>query len=75
MRIVSKNEIEKLARLVRHNRKEHVQGFQQSRLYPPYHFWNATGSERSPMYQTIYVTPKLLAEAEAMVEAEQPAAL
>jgi hypothetical protein len=64
MRIVQKHEIGKLVSLLRGIAKEQITGFHKSSLYPPYLFWNATGSEQSKMYTTIYVTPALLAEAE-----------
>ena len=67
MRIVEKSEIEKLISLLERIRKEYVQKFQPSRLYPKYMFWNAAGTEQSKMYQTIYVTPALLEEAEKQI--------
>lgn len=67
MRIIEKSEIEKLVSLLTRIRKEYVTPFKQSKLYLPYMFWNRSGSEQSTMYQTLYVTPALLAEAEKLV--------
>jgi hypothetical protein len=67
MRIVSKNEIGKLVSLLERVRKEYATKFHPSRLYPKYMFWNAAGTEQSKMYQTIYVTPTLLAEAQKLL--------
>jgi hypothetical protein len=64
MRIVGRNEIDKLVKLLERIRKEHVTPFKQSRLYPKYMFWNRADNEQSKMYQTIYATPALLADAE-----------
>jgi hypothetical protein len=67
MRIVERSEIGKLVTLLGRIKKEYVQNFKPSRLYPKYMYWNAAGTEQSKMYQTIYVTPALLAEAEKQV--------
>jgi hypothetical protein len=67
MRIVAKNEIAKLVTLLTHIRKEQVTPFKPSRLYPKYMFWNRADNEQSKMYQTIYATPALLAEAEKLL--------
>jgi len=60
---------------LRSNDKGHVAAFKQSALYPNYMFWNAAGNEQSEMYQTVYATPALLAEAEELLKAEQSSAL
>lgn len=67
MRIISKNEIEKLASLLDRIRKEYVTPFKRSNSYPKYMFWNRAGTEQSTMYQTVYATPALLAEAEKLL--------
>jgi hypothetical protein len=67
MRIVEKYEIGKLASLLERIRKEQVTPFKPSRLYPKYWFWNRADNEHSKMYQTIYVTPALLTEAQKLV--------
>jgi hypothetical protein len=70
MRIIEKTEIDKLVSLLTRIRKEYVTPFKPSRLYPPYYFWNRSGTEQSKMYPTLYVTPKLLEEAQQMANAE-----
>jgi hypothetical protein len=67
MRIVAKSEIGKLVSLLERIQKEYVAKFRPSRLYPQYMYWNAAGTEQSAMYQTIYATPALLAEAEKLL--------
>lgn len=67
MRIVNKSEIGKLVSLLERIRKEHVIPFKPSRLYPKYMYWNRADNEQSKMYQTIYATPALLAEAEKLL--------
>ena len=67
MRIVEKYEIEKLVSLLERIRKEQVTPFKPSKLYPKYWFWNRADNEQSKMYQTIYVTPALLAEAQKLI--------
>jgi hypothetical protein len=67
MRIVGKDETSKLVSLMVRIRKEQVTPFKPSRLYPKYWYWNRANNEQSRMYQTIYATPALLAEAEKLV--------
>ncbi len=67
MRIVGKDEIGKLVSLMERIRKEQVTPFKPSKLYPEYWFWNRADNEQSKMYQTIYATPALLAEAEEVL--------
>lgn len=67
MRIVGREEIEKLASLLLKIRKGYVPPFKPSRLYPPYLFWNKSGTEGSKMYPSMYVTPTLMADAQKQV--------
>lgn len=70
MRIIEKHEIDKLVVVLVRIRKRYVTPFKPSTLFPPYLFWNRSGSEQSKMYPTMYVTPALLEEAQKIANAE-----